>query len=538
VARPPVHKAEGTTPSEQHLARLCRQSFLSLWSFPNVFHNEGMAAGAGAGKELCDLLVVFDNDVIISSDKTCRVTASGNTHTDWRRWYERAIVGNLNQIKGAERHIKLFPDTLYLDRACTQRFPLPIPDPAVARYHRVIVAHGASERIRQEIGGSGALRIKPDILGSQHTARFENGGEPFTIGQVDPAFGYVHVLDDASLDVVMCELDTISDFVAYLTRKESIVLDGTLEYAPSELDLVADYLFPIDGKFNSDFTKPAEGERLSIHEGRWAAFDEDGYRQKRKQEDVVSYLWDRIIEESSTHALAGTLLYPVSAAVAEVANGLRWMARENRFARRYLSTWVADAVEGSRRTSGNRITRSTSSKHHGTTVFTVLLLASNIKGATKENYPGGRRILLSQVVEVAKLKHPDATDVIGIATDMYPNQFRSQDIAYRDFREYTEVERKRAWRIARDTGLLRKVRRGETTHAEHPHPNSAPLRVPFHAEVKTAEPRNPNEALRPDMKGAERNKRCPCGSGKKHKHCCGKPGQQVDQALVSRSEGD
>jgi hypothetical protein len=55
----PVQPAEGVTDAERYLAKLCRRSFLSLWSYPGVFRDQG------GGKEVCDLLVVFDNHIII-----------------------------------------------------------------------------------------------------------------------------------------------------------------------------------------------------------------------------------------------------------------------------------------------------------------------------------------------------------------------------------------------------------------------------------------------------------------------------------------
>ncbi len=33
---------------------------------------------------------------------------------------------------------------------------------------------------------------------------------PFAVGQVDPAIGFMHVLDDTSLEIVMSTLDTIT----------------------------------------------------------------------------------------------------------------------------------------------------------------------------------------------------------------------------------------------------------------------------------------------------------------------------------------
>ena len=42
------------------------------------------------------------------------------------------------------------------------------------------------------------------------------GGKPFTVGQVNPSKGFVHVFDDATLPLVLQQLDTVSDFVYYL----------------------------------------------------------------------------------------------------------------------------------------------------------------------------------------------------------------------------------------------------------------------------------------------------------------------------------
>lgn len=43
--------------TEKNLSDLCDHAFLKLWSFPNPYKEPG--------KELCDVLVVFDNNIII-----------------------------------------------------------------------------------------------------------------------------------------------------------------------------------------------------------------------------------------------------------------------------------------------------------------------------------------------------------------------------------------------------------------------------------------------------------------------------------------
>ena len=91
-------KSQGTTPSERYLAKLCEQTFLSLWSYPNVFRDQGRVRNGG-GKEVCDLLVVCGRDVVIFSDKSCDFPATGNLKTDWSRWYKRAIKNSTKQLQ-------------------------------------------------------------------------------------------------------------------------------------------------------------------------------------------------------------------------------------------------------------------------------------------------------------------------------------------------------------------------------------------------------------------------------------------------------
>ena len=51
----------------------------------------------------CDLLVVFENDVLIFSDKDISFPTSSDVHKDWSRWFRRAVVKSAAQLRGAER---------------------------------------------------------------------------------------------------------------------------------------------------------------------------------------------------------------------------------------------------------------------------------------------------------------------------------------------------------------------------------------------------------------------------------------------------
>src|SRR5262249_4325344 len=108
-----IVKQSGVTSSERYLSKLCAKSFLSLWSYPGVYRDQGKA-GQGDGKEICDVLVVFRDDIIIFSDKDCQFPDSGRLDIDSSRWFRRAVQKSAEQVWGAERWIKDYPNRVFV----------------------------------------------------------------------------------------------------------------------------------------------------------------------------------------------------------------------------------------------------------------------------------------------------------------------------------------------------------------------------------------------------------------------------------------
>jgi hypothetical protein len=262
-----IEKAEGVNESERYLQKLCDKTFLSLWSYPAV-HKE-------KGKECCDLLVIFENHVIIFSDKDCQFPDSGQIKNDWNRWFKKAIKKSAEQAWGAERWIKKYPNQLFLDSLCEKPFPLEIPNLSTAKFHLVVVAHGSSTRCQQEHGGSGSLMINSSMKGFSAHDAIKNGGIPFMVGDIDPSRTFVHILDDTSLEIVVDTLDTIADFVSYLTDKEKFFRSGKAVIASGEEDLLAYYLTHANDKNQSDFIIASQVDNrtlLIFEEGFWEQF--------------------------------------------------------------------------------------------------------------------------------------------------------------------------------------------------------------------------------------------------------------------------
>jgi len=116
--RRPIFRPEGVNPTERHLKRLADSAFLTPWGYPEVRNDKGRKDGKGEGDEVCDYLVVFENDIVIFSVKASLFSQSGDLGVGWIRWFGRAIGESLDQIRGAERWIKTHPERLFLDRSC------------------------------------------------------------------------------------------------------------------------------------------------------------------------------------------------------------------------------------------------------------------------------------------------------------------------------------------------------------------------------------------------------------------------------------
>ena len=108
-------------------------------SYPNVFRAQRSKSGILA-KEVCDVLVVFEEHVVIFSDKDCVFPSTGDADKDWSRWYRRAVEKSALQLYGAERVLRSGAP-LFLDPQLRIPFPLELPDSSQMRVHRILVAH-------------------------------------------------------------------------------------------------------------------------------------------------------------------------------------------------------------------------------------------------------------------------------------------------------------------------------------------------------------------------------------------------------------
>jgi hypothetical protein len=445
-------ESDGATDSERTLTRLARKAFLSLWSYPNVYSDEGRKNGKGDGKELADLLVVFGNDVLLFSDKACAYPSHPDTSIAWPRWYRRAIDKSARQLAGAESFIRHYPGRVFLDKTCAHPLPIELPAPDVARYHLIAVTRGGHAACRDHYGGgsSGSLMLLTALRGKKAHEQ-----EPFHVGFPLENGRFVHVLDEMTANLVLEELDTIADFVTYLTKKEAYLTQpGRIVSVPGEEDLLALYLGTVRND-EHDFPEVPPGiNAIGLPEGEWARYAGSVHRAAKKEADDISYLWDELIEHHSTFIRAGTAITMASTPEGVSANHeqiVRVLASQTRLARRSLAADLRDAMQ--MKALGQMFARVKMVGRPLSRAFVFLTIAKP-PDEDYEQYRERRIHALSVYCFGIKESMPMLQDAVGIACEPFSLEPSSHEILHVDLSELS-LDEIRFWREqANELGVL------------------------------------------------------------------------------------
>lgn len=298
----PIYKSKGycsrmsfQNEIEEAVFRLCKRTFLSLWSYANPRRH-------GSTKELCDVLVLCEPHIILFSVKHCELNTTKPLEVAANRWLRKAIRQSADQLYGAERDLTMADTVTRADGSPG----LPLPPLNERLIHRVSVS----------LGSQGLLPVPSADLGK----------------------GFVHVFEEEFLNIALQELDTISDFVGYLAAKEELCAQHQgLVVEGGEKNLLAVYL-----NHNRNF--PEEHPPPVIPGNTWAKLAGSEAYCRKQEADELSYGWDRLLEFLAGEVLAdrmdglrGIEILEFSNSLSDHERILRYMARENRFARRGLT---------------------------------------------------------------------------------------------------------------------------------------------------------------------------------------------------------
>jgi hypothetical protein len=467
---------------------LCDGTFLRPWSYANPFKADG--------KELCDLIAVFDYNIFIFFDRESRKFErdDDDVHLTWERWKKEAITKQIRTAAGAKRYVLNNRDRIYLDANGTVPLPLYIPAGEL-RIYKIIVAHGAKEACKEfassNIYGS---------LGVSYEAAPSGKSPPFivTLERTNP----VHLLDSHNLELILGELDTLYDLQAYLMAKEKAIQRYKYLTYCGEEDLLAHYFLNFDDRSKTYMIGVKEDgyDGLMIGEGEWRDFVKSGAYKRRKADNQISYQWDRLIQKTGQNALKGVLggnsdLFRGKSAIHE-------MAKEPRLSRRVLSGMMAMAIRNFP-DNAKGIVRHLSfmpSFFPGVGYVFLQFFHAN-PGDYDTEYRPMRRRLLEFACGAAKLKWPHLTKVIGIGIDAPKySPKNSEDFTLLNCGNWTDEDQA----YYEDANSELHLFQTSALKARRMHATDFPS------------PQKPQNL--PKM---GRNQLCPCGSGKKYKRCHG-----------------
>lgn len=492
-----IVKASGSTTTERALSKICEETFLSLWSYPNLYTPEGRKHGRGVGKELCDLLAVFGNHVILFSDKEVSFNSEKEVGVAWARWRRKAIADSAKQLYGAEKWIRERPEEVYVDKFCNTRLPVQLPRGGDLKIHLVAVTKGSYFAAKEHFGGmsTGSLMLIPSLT-EEEANKF-----PFTANDIAPGKTFVHVFDEMTLNIVLGELDTASDLIKYLSDKESAIRSGRIAAVPGEEDLIAFYMRQRGLMEENPFGIPhraklAGYQSISLIEGFWQDYLSSPERDAIKQANRISYFWDKLIEQFSEHILAGSVAVGKDAPFSSHELAIRYMAAEGRLARCALSHAFLDKMRSV--PSNMRSARVCFSPFNKDRCF-VLVLFPKDDDESYESYREDRISILHSYGYVCKLNNPQARIISVIGTEPQGASGRSEDILCLEIEHLSEEEAVLARQIQREGNILNDVTMIENRHSLAPIFSSGPSRA---------------------ARKVGRNEPCPCGSGKKYKKCC------------------
>lgn len=384
--------------AEKIVHELAIKTFLTDWCYLNP--------KLPNGKELCDLLVIFDEIAIIWQVKDLKLDKYG-------KYRKAEVEKNLRQLSGARRQLFDLKTAIELEnpRRGKEQF-----DPTVIK----------------------EIYLLSILLGKgEKTFSFIENIKNYT----------VHVLTKNFTQIILSELDTIGDFTDYLrTKEEFLKKNKSLIIMGGEEELLAFYLMN-----NRGFNRFNRATHIIIDSGSWEHFQNKTEYKAKKKADKVSYGWDSIINRVHMTSSEYEKL--------EYEKVARELARPNRFQRRYLSKVYFDAHVRAHNDNAHELFRRILLGEGGTYCF---LFQDDPEPREK------RKAMLAAICWIARGKHQQNKKVLGIATEMKIRPACSYDFCLLDIPKWTAENQNDMEKLQKETGIFVNPNMGYTHEDEYP----------------------------------------------------------------------
>lgn len=306
--------------SEAFLKSVGERTFLKLWTWANTHYKQG--------KETADFVIPFGDDIVLISDKASHYNSTDHGSLAWSRWLRRVKEKSLGQLKGGMRTVGERPGIVRMDAKLDEDTPWPLNANSAARIHLVGIA-------RPEVDPT---IVPPDWKSFTYVGHETD--EPFTIGPIREGDHVVHLFDGPTIDLLLDNLDTAPDFIAYLKGREA-ALSSTDNYAFEEKDLLAAALIGWEG---NPKLLPLVPPLELIQPGLWDQYDKSERAARTRELDRPSRLIDEYLNSQYEELQAGRFI-DSDPTVAEHEFAMRLLASEGRYQRRMIAEEIFDLLD-------------------------------------------------------------------------------------------------------------------------------------------------------------------------------------------------
>lgn len=260
-------KHEQGVKSEEIVHQICEKIFLSDFVVPNPKYKKSN----NQEKEIADTLILFDTHLIGFQTKSRTETKKISEKND-------ADIGRiLNQIAKGTKQLKSIKAAIDAHEKLTVK-------------NKINVEIAFDTNTVQKITGIVVL----DLLGEE---QFDDEEKTEILGGFEKHFDIpVHIFLRSDLELISAEIDTPTDFIQYLERREVLYDKGILMPTVSERDFLAVY------KLQPSLIEEAVSGKvdgIGIAEGHWDMYTTklQELRNERTTLNHESYFVDHIIKE-------------------------------------------------------------------------------------------------------------------------------------------------------------------------------------------------------------------------------------------------
>ena len=424
-----IYQGHGVTIGERRLGQILKASFLDYWTVVNPTKITGSQK-----TELCDALVVCGDYLLVFQHKQIGLTLGAEPVTGWGKWARKSFGDATKQLIGARKVLENPQPQLFLDPKCDHPLHLKIPKWNPKRCFLIAAVGDSAEAANAWFGNQETTFCVCSSTGKTDQPLLEQFDDVAFLPQGDHGGNFVHVFEDRSLALLLQELDTIGDFCNYLEKRQEFFKRQKGLVATSEAELLWLYSRGMGPDGNHDFILPKEYleyDQLLLDDGSWDDFCETKEWKAKKTADATSYLWDSLIRRFTKNKLAGTGTHWGPEGEVQHEGGIRYLALETRFIRRYLSNRLLEAFEKCPKGGMHKSLIPATAAHIGSGATYVILQLSVPRGCEYDRYRRARRQLLLEHIWAAKVRWPSAETIVGIAFEPpkhFNNELSSEDM--------------------------------------------------------------------------------------------------------------